>query len=529
MEVVLRIVEGPEQGREFRFQESDNLIMGRKDPTSRAHVNVSPEDLYVSRHHFTIEVRPPNCLIRDHGSANGTHVAARGHEEWRRVDEALVSDGDRIRIGRTILSVSVLGVESPGGETRFDGAESRPAGGVPTLQLGGGPAAARPGDEADLLACVRCGEPILDAVEVEKGDFQTIGFQCKRCRAEGSARAAEHLEESGGARVPCHLCGGDLTEIANADGCAAGLEDVALYLCRSCAGKTNGASHRLIGGYRILRELGRGGMGVVYQGWQPQTGRLAAIKQVLPQVEMDRRALLRFVREGSIQGSLEHPSIVRLFAAGACGGRPFFVFEYLPDGGLNNLVSSAGKAALATAEVCRLIARSLEGLGHMHDAGFVHRDIKPENVLLRRDHEELVPKIADLGLARSFERHGGTLTRTGDFAGTLMYAPLEQLVNFRACRPTADVYAMGVTLYYLLSGRFPLDFPTPREMAQGARITKDPVRMILEDTPRPIRQRRADLPPGLCATVDRAVAKHVNERFQSAREFREALLSSLGA
>ncbi len=136
----------------------------------------------------------------------------------------------------------------------------------------------------------------------------------------------------------------------------------------------------------------------------------------------------------------------------------------------------------------------------------------------------LQPKLADFGLARSYEKSGGTITRKGEYAGTIFYMPGEQIIAFKECRPPVDIYAMGVTLYYLLTGRFSLEFPSPSQLKRGALVTKDPIRMILEDQPKPVRVRQPDLPHDLCAIVDRAVAKEVSQRYQTAQEFRADLL-----
>jgi serine/threonine-protein kinase len=278
-------------------------------------------------------------------------------------------------------------------------------------------------------------------------------------------------------------------------------------------------------------------MGIVYKVWHIPTGRVAALKQMRPISNADPTLVRRFYREVLINEQLIHPGLVRLFEAGLEGEHPYFVSEFVPDGNLNQFLSADDRPLLQPVDSAWLIAAALEGLEHVHQKGIVHRDIKPENILLRargngaagaKSVRNLQPKLADFGLARSYERHGGTITRKDEYAGTIFYMPAEQIIAFKQCKPPVDVYAMGVTLYYLLTGRFPLGFPPPSQLKRGARLAKDPIRMILEDQPQPVRRRRPDLPAALCAVVDRAVARDAGQRYQTAREFRADLLKAVG-
>jgi serine/threonine-protein kinase len=402
MEVVLRIEEGPERDREFRFQEADNLLIGRQDPTSKAHVNISPEDLYVSRHHFTVEVRPPNCLIRDNGSANGTFVRRKAKDAWQRIDETLVEDGDQIKIGHTILGVAIVRPEPKGVGTMLY--ENTPASLACSLAS---PPAPIQGLSADLI-CIRCGESMPDWSSTR--NLRDVDFMCPTCRAVVENEAAQAARKHT-TRALCETCGQDVSERASADGRAVELGETALYLCPDCAAQASRIQGPGLAGYRLLQELGRGGMGVVYKVWHPATGRLAGLKQVLPQAKTSPDSMLRFLREGSIMGKLIHPALVRFYEAGEQDCSPFFVSEFVPDGNLDQFVGADGNPLLPPPEALRLVAGALEGLAFMHVQGYVHRDIKPENILLRKTGSGYRSKVADFGLARSFEKHGGTVTK----------------------------------------------------------------------------------------------------------------------
>jgi serine/threonine-protein kinase len=536
MEVILQVEQGPEQGREFHFAEADNLLVGRKDPTSHAHWELSPEDRQVSRDHFIIEVRPPNCMIRDVGSTNGTYVRRQGQGQWERIEETLVAEGDQIKVGQTILGVKVA--LPPPQEVRAElgqgvrtelvqgPVEAAAAPEISPLQPSPTPGPPQAGPEPELR-CIRCGEPLERLPDLTGSNLRDLDFMCANCRAQVEASRAHQAAAQAAERYTCQRCDKDVTGAANGDGRAAELAEAALYLCPACAEQERRLRSPDIGGYLLLGELGRGGMGVVYQAWQRQTGRVVALKLMLP-FKADPRLRLRFLREMSIMQELQHAHLVRLLEAGQHGDAPFFISEFIADGDLARYVPADGRPTLPPPEVAQLIAAALLGLSHFHQLGYVHRDLKPENILLKRSQGLAVPKLADFGLARSYERHGGTVTRTGESAGTVMYMPLEQILDFKKAKPSVDIYAMGVSLYYLLSGRFPLDFPAFWQIRQGrGQVKKDPMRMILEDKPQSIQRWRRDLSPALAQVVDRAVQKQPGDRYPSAEAFRTALLQAI--
>jgi eukaryotic-like serine/threonine-protein kinase len=147
--------------------------------------------------------------------------------------------------------------------------------------------------------------------------------------------------------------------------------------------------------------------------------------------------------------------------------------------------------------------------------GFVHRDIKPENILVAHGSEGLVAKISDFGLAKSFRGVGlSGLTFSGEMRGTVPFMPPEQMLDFKTVTPLADLYATAATLYYLLSTKYIYDEP-----AGGG----DLIRMLLEEQPVPIRQRRSDVPLPLAAVIEKCLARDPNERFTDAGSMRKAL------
>ncbi len=164
---------------------------------------------------------------------------------------------------------------------------------------------------------------------------------------------------------------------------------------------------------------------------------------------------------------------------------------------------------------CGIMCQALDALSHAHAKGFVHRDIKPGNLLVSRAGRKLRVKLADFGLAKSFQAGGlSGMTFQGDVRGSLPYIAPEQLLDCGSAQPAADLYSAGATLYRLLAGHAPYEFPKKR----------DPFAVILEDDFVPLSQRCPDLPNGLIDLVHRSLARKPEERFASAAEMRRLLV-----
>ena len=261
------------------------------------------------------------------------------------------------------------------------------------------------------------------------------------------------------------------------------------------------------GPYRVIRLLGRGGMGEVYEVEQLETGRRLALK-VLRHTLRGAEDRARFLREGQLAASISHPHTVYIFGSEEVGGAPAITMELLPGGTLKDRVSVQGPMppAAAVAAVLDMIG----GLDAAQAAGILHRDIKPSNCFLDADG---AVKVGDFGLSIS------TLTRdvrhelaTAGFEGTPQFAAPEQLRG-EPLDVRSDIYAVGATLYYLLTGRPPLDAPDLREL----------VAKVAAETPASPRVLRRDVPRGLAAAVLRCLAKAPAGRPPSYAELAELL------
>lgn len=264
-----------------------------------------------------------------------------------------------------------------------------------------------------------------------------------------------------------------------------------------------------IPGFKIEKELGRGGFGAVYQARREKDGSRVAIKVMLSQTDATEDAVLKFQREMDVNRQLDHPNIVRFFESGSHKGAFYFTMELCDGGSLMDLYNK-NRGPLTPEQLMPLALKALEGLAHAHTKGFVHRDLKPGNILIHKG----IARVADFGMSKSFQMAGlSGMSVTGNTAGTPVFMPPEQIINFKYVKPVSDVFSMGATLYYLLTGVFPFDF-TPK---------RDPMDVILNDDVVPIRKRVSAIPKTLASAIDRAVVKKHKDRYRDAGELLKAL------
>jgi hypothetical protein len=311
----------------------------------------------------------------------------------------------------------------------------------------------------------------------------------------------------------CPRCGRQLPPDAPEGLCASCLLTVgAETLTGSTGDPSRPGAPRLVDGqiwgpYRVIRLLGRGGMGEVYEAEQLETGRRLALKVLRDTLRGDEDRA-RFLREGQLAASISHAHTVYIFGSEEVGGAPAITMELLPGGTLKDRVSAEGPMppSAAVSAVLDIIG----GLDAAQAAGILHRDIKPSNCFVDADG---AVKVGDFGLSIS------TLSRdvrhelaTAGFEGTPQFAAPEQLRG-EPLDVRADIYAVGATLYYLLTGRPPLDAPDLREL----------VSKVASEKPASPRVLRRDIPRGLAAVVLRCLAKAPAGRPQSYAELADLL------
>lgn len=285
----------------------------------------------------------------------------------------------------------------------------------------------------------------------------------------------------------------------------------AVTLAEELPGHIDGLPER-IGRYRVLRKIGEGGMGAVYQAEQDNPRRAVALKLLLAGIAAPR-ALRRFEFEAQILGRLQHPGIAQIHEAGMvetpAGTRPYFAMEYVEG---RTLLEHALFSRLDVRQRVELLIRICEAVEHAHQKGVIHRDLKPANILVTPSGQ---PKVLDFGVARLTDLDVQTTmiqTEAGQLVGTLAYMSPEQLAaNAREIDTRSDVYALGVLGYELLANRMPYDLVGKSivEVAQVIRLD-DPTRLS-----RVNRSLRGDLE----VIFGRVLAKEKGQRYQSAAEF----------
>lgn len=264
-----------------------------------------------------------------------------------------------------------------------------------------------------------------------------------------------------------------------------------------------------IGKYAILKEIGKGGMGVVYLARDAESGRKVAIKTLLPESTHSLQYIERFRREAKAVSQLDHPHIIKVYEIGEHDGLQYFAMEYLAGPTLGSLLKQKGR--LSPAQAARIIVDMADALDLAHSRGIIHRDVKPDNIMADEDG---VFKIMDFGIARIEE--GTRLTVTGSVMGTPEYMSPEQASGTATDRRT-DIYSLGVVFYELLTGRLPFKGVTAMEV----------LHMHLTRAPESPKLLNPEIPGNLAHVVSKMLEKQPAGRYDSFRHVINAVSQAI--
>lgn len=502
--VTLKVTKGKLQGQEFVIDERTTCIVGRAEDCS-PRIPDDEDHKTISRHHCLLDINPPDIRVRDFGSLNGTFVNGKkigqrekdqtpeeGAQRAESFPELDLRDGDEIKLGETIFRATIY---------------------VPAY-------------------CADCSIEIPE--DRKAGAERAPGvYQCDACRQKAeNARIKEPPKKK---PKVCAKCGRDVSE-------EVGEHRQGEYVCVSCKQNPFEIMRRLLAlaetgdysvlgirDYEIVKELGRGGMGAVYLARHEKTGEQVAVKIMLPEVAANERMKADFLRETKNTQALKHPHVVELRDSGCSDGTFFMTLEFCDGGSVDKLMEQRG-GKLSIDEAATIVLQALDGLEYAHDAeipyvkladgrigpgrGLVHRDLKPHNIFLSGSDSRRAAKVGDYGLAKAFDMAGlSGRTRTGAKAGTPYFMPRQQVINFKYVKPDVDVWAMAASLYCMLTGAFPRDFPKGQ----------DRWCVVLQTDAVPIRKRDSSIPKRLAEVIDYALVDNLGIGFKTAAEFKQAL------
>ncbi len=264
-----------------------------------------------------------------------------------------------------------------------------------------------------------------------------------------------------------------------------------------------------LGHYEIVSELGRGGMGVVYKGYEPALGRHVAIKELSPSLAHDPNLVERFLREARSMASLSDPHIIQVYFIGTDEhtSQPFFAMEFIDGDSLSGVLKREGKLSVENA--LKIMHQTAQGLASAHDKGVIHRDIKPGNLMLTLRGQV---KIADFGIALATQDISKKLTSTGEFVGTPGYLSPEVCLG-KTVDQRSDIFSLGIVLFEMLSGKTPFTDESPLG------LMLEVVKAEIPD----IRSLNKEVDIQTAAILTRMVAKEPVDRFQSCHDLAAAL------
>ena len=533
--ITLTVTKGELEGKTFEYEEPDRVYVGRQEDCGI----VLPENT-VSRYHCLLDINPPEVSLQDFGSLNGTYlndmkIGQRDrNQSWEEAKgEERTSyelhDGDRVRLGkRCELTCAVIKAEPA--EDNGTVVEEND---VPD----GGPVSGAAVDPQAVLS-------VIAGSEEEMKPESAVGSTPKE-EPDVSDEESEYLSVSQGEQKICGVCGNMFPPSSPDDTlCMECRQDREKMLGAILAAVIGGALKQEpsgpapIKGFDKIALLGRGGMGEVWKVKEQSSGKLYALKTLLPKAAMDEKAKALFLREAKLSEYLDHKNVIRTYQTGSSNGTLFILMDLCEGGSADDLMKLHG-GTLPLPLATYIMLQVLEGLDYvhhvdveaeirkrgvfgtkksMHAKGLVHRDLKPGNIFLSDRGDHPTAKVADFGMAKAFQAAGfSTLSDDKAVKGTIPFMPRQQAIDCRYAKPEVDVWAAAASYYHMLTGEFPKNFRAGQNMWLA--IVSEPVV--------PIRKRDPAIPEKIAMVIDRALRENPEIGCKSAAVLRDDLIRAL--
>ena len=571
----LKFTKGGLKDKEICYDQKACVIIGRLNDSN---IVIPETDRTVSRYHCILDITLPTVKVRDFGSTNGTFLNGEiigqrdeslSVEEGRKQKsvEFSMKSGDRLGLGPDCEIV--LDIELPQycadcyceiDRPKYVNADRQPI----CDNCHAKAEEQRKKEEAAMLAAKKAEEARRIAEEearllaererlAKENEERRKAAEARRI-AEQKAKEAEERQKKEEerrkqlekerkdeeARIAaekakrnnprCAICGAAVSaSVPICDKCKDDPLKVMEYAFLMAVKKVDDAQQ--IAGYKNIKELGRGGMGVVWLVEELKNGDKWAMKLMLPTAKPDDTAKKMFLREARNACQLKHPNIVLHDKSGRAGNVYFILMEFCPGGSVDHLMKKYG-GNLDINMATHIIFQVLDGLHHAHHApvvsllangcskdvkGIVHRDLKPANIFLMDTSTRPVAKIADFGLAKAFQTAGLTNdTVTGNACGTPMFMPRQQITNYKYAEPDVDVWAAAATYYNMLTGFYPKNF-----------TGKDVFYEALYGDSVPIQKRNPRIPDKLAKVIDTALKDRPEIVIKKASDLKKAIEKAL--
>ena len=554
--IILEVTDGTDAGQKYEYTGTNRVFIGRQDDCG-----IVLSEKTVSRYHCILTINPPTVRLQDFGSLNGTYINGEKigqrdrDKSWEEAKNEVsrefdLHDGDRIRLGKRcelkcsieqeIISDVTISDEDlgPSEEERIK------------IEKAEKEKAEREKAEREKAAKEKAEREKAAKEKAEKEKAAREKAEKEKAEKEKAEKEKQKMQARGGGKKTCQGCGKPFVPKAEDNNlCPECLADRAKILDGILAAILGDAMERKepskgaspVEGYDKVALLGKGGMGEVWKVRERSTGKILALKTMLPQVAADEKGKKMFLREASLCEQLNHKNVVKTYQTG-CANGVFYILMDLCQGGSAQDLMERNRGRLSLNMATYIILQALTGLDYVHNLdvsveirkkglwssgtkqveahGLVHRDFKPGNIFLSDRSDHPVAMVADFGMAKAFETAGMTdMTSSGQASGTVAFMPRQQALDYRFSKPEVDVWAAAASYYYMLTGMPPKNLKPQPLLWQS----------LVQEPAVPIRKRNSAIPARIAEVIDRALVERPEIGCKTAAALRRDIIAALPA